>query len=389
MIDELRAALAGQTIWDRGEKSSVRGLHLRVSRNGAKSFYLYYRTREQKQRRFKLGSLGEITLSEARRRAQKLAERVSLGEDPKGEWNEKRGETTVQELFEMAWEGYWSRPRFEKSGWGKEARRLYEKELAPTFGALRLSEVTGVKVRAWHERYEAKPYAGNRALAVFSRMFRFAEEREIRKQHSNPCNLVKDFPERKRKRFASREEIGKIIECIEKHVKTAPAGVAFLYLMIFTGSRPRAIERATWENLKEFEMEGQKYGLLRLDGKSTAKTGQEETVILPPQAMKALSRLPRVEGCTITGIRTPRSLWRVVREEAGCPDLWARDWRRTFATIGNSSGVSMGVIGELLNHRSADTTKIYAKVMEDTRIGSAAAIAQTIENIASLRSTTQ
>lgn len=380
MLDEMKTAAPGTTIWDKGEKASVKGLHLRVAADGKKTFYLYYRTRDtQQQRRPKIGLLGDITLSEARRRAGFIMDQVSIGLDPKGEWDVKRAEMSVQELFEAAWKGYWNAPRFQMSGWGKEANRLYQREIAPTFKSLKLSEVTAVRVRNWHASYAATPYTGNRALSVLARMFRFAEEQEIRKQHSNPCNLVKYFPERKRKRYASKEEIARIFEALEKRAKQRPTAVAFLYLLIFTGSRPRAIERATWEQLKEFEIDGQKYGMLTLEGKATAKTGQEDTVILPPQAMKALNRLPRVEGWTITGINIPSLLWREIRKEAGCEDLWARDWRRTFATVGNSNGMSMSVIGEVLNHRSTQTTKTYAKVLEDKKLETVAAIANQIE----------
>lgn len=381
MLEELRAAEAGQTIYDKGEKTSVTGLHLRVGANGAKAFFLYYRTRAGQQRRPKIGVFGEITLSQARERARKLLDRVAVGEDPKAGWDEKKGEATVQELFELVWKDYWSQDRYQVSGHAKQVKWCFDRHIKPAFGSAKLSEVTPMRVRQWHGGFEST-YNANHALRVLGRMFRFAEEQEIRRQHTNPCALVKQHPERERKRFASVEEIQKIVGLLEQKVQKNPAGVAFLYLLMFTGSRPRAIERATWDQLKEFEMDGKKYGFLTFHGKSSGKTGQEERVVIPPQAMKALSRLPRVEGWTITGIKMPRTLWREIKKEAGCPDLWARDWRRTFATIGMSNGVDIGTIGELLNHRTTETTKIYAKVMDDSKLKAATAIATRIESIA-------
>lgn len=383
MIDELKEAKPGQTVWDRGEKTSVKGLHLRVSRSGAKSFYLYYRTRAGQQRKPKLGMFGEITLSQARERARKLLDRVAIGDDPKAQWEEKRAEMTVHELFEATWNGHWDKPRYHLSGWAKQVKWNYETLILKPFGSSKLSEMTTARVRNWHQGFvDTSIYNGNHALRILSRMFRFAEEQEIRRQNTNPCALVKQFPERERKRYASIEEIQKIVRLLEANATRSPAGVAFLYLLMFTGSRPRAIERATWDQLIEFEKDGQKYGLLTFSGKSSSKTGQDERLMLPPQAMKALNRLPRVEGWTITDIKMPRTLWREIKKAADCPDLWARDWRRTFATVGMSNGVDIGTIGELLNHRSTETTKIYAKVMDGRKLEAAAAIASQIETIA-------
>jgi integrase len=193
--------------------------------------------------------------------------------------------------------------------------------------------------------------------------------------------LVKKFKERSRKRYATTEEIQTIARLLEEEIDVHPAGVAFLYILMFSGSRPRAIERATWDQLKEFEIEGKPYGILTFSGKTTEKTGDEEKVVLPPLAMEAIQRLPRVKGYTITGIKMPRRLWRRVKEKAGCDDLWARDWRRTFATVGMTSGVDIGTIGELLNHRSTETTKIYAKVMEGHKFNAANKIANAMAEL--------
>jgi integrase len=77
----------------------------------------------------------------------------------------------------------------------------------------------------------------------------------------------------------------------------------------------------------------------------------------------------------------PVRLWAKIRKEAGCPDLRARDLRRTFATVGMSAGLKMDQISEILGHRSTQTTKIYAKLNIDSQIESARAIADAIEKV--------
>jgi site-specific recombinase XerD len=46
--------------------------------------------------------------------------------------------------------------------------------------------------------------------------------------------------------------------------------------------------------------------------------------------------------------------------------------RRTFATVALSNGVPIGQVGELLGHASTQTTKIYAKLLEETAHAAAA-----------------
>lgn len=381
MLDEIRSAAPGETLWDKGEKASVKGLHVRVTTDGTKCFYFFYRTKTGQQRKPKLGELGQLTLSEARKLAKAMADRVALGDDPKGGWQEKKAELTVSELFDQCYAKHWDNPRYHLSGWAKQCRWFWDKHLKSEFGHMRLSDVTAVRVRGWHSTYEEKPYNGNRAMEVLSRCFRFAEEQELRPQHTNPCSLVKAHPEKKRKRYATSEEIQKLAAVLERETPNYPAAAAFIYLLIFTGSRPRAIERATWDQLSIFEVNGETHGVLTIFGKSSGKTGQDERVNLPPQAMKAISNLPRVTGGTITGIKMPRHLWRKIRAEVGCKDLWARDWRRTFATVGKSGGTEMGIIGELLNHHTAETTKIYAKVTDEVGVSASTAIANKMSEL--------
>lgn len=374
--EEMKNLAPSGSLWD----AQVKGLHLRASEAGYKAFYLYYRTKTGQQRRPKLGALGDVTLSDARKRARILLDRVAVGEDPKGEWEERKAELTVDELFEHTWQAHWAAERYQTSGWAYEVRRLYETRLQKDFGALGLSEMTPTRIREWHKKGDA-PTSTNRALAVLSKLFHYAEEKEWRPQNSNPCHLVKNHPEKKRRRYATEDEIRRIVPLFDKYAKSSPHGVAFLILLMWTGARPRSIERARWDQLQEFVIDDKDYGILTFFGKSSSKTGQDEKVILPPQAMKAINRLPRIEGETITGIKTPVKLWRKIRVEAGCMDLWARDWRRTFATVGLSDGVDIGTIGGLLNHHSDSTTKVYAKVMDTRKLKAVTQIANRLQAV--------
>jgi site-specific recombinase XerD len=49
--------------------------------------------------------------------------------------------------------------------------------------------------------------------------------------------------------------------------------------------------------------------------------------------------------------------------------------------VGFSAGVPIGAVGELLGHASAQTTKIYAKLMEDPALRAAESIASRMETL--------
>jgi integrase len=380
-VNKIRTATPHQATWDKGSPKSVTGLHLRVKPNGTKSFFLYYRTRSGQQRRPKLGDWGVIGLDEARSRARAILSKVAQGDDPKLAWDTLRAELSIQELYDTCWNEYWNKPRFQASGWAKQVSYNYRNHLKYTFGRLKVSQVSTVKICEWLESFEEKPVAGNRSLEVLSRLMKFAMTKGWCKV--NPCAGVTAFTEQKRKRYATREEIERVSQILNREYAMHPRSVLFIYLLMFTGARPRAIERATWQQLTETTFNGHTFGILTLDGKTTEKTGDQEVIVLPPFVLSLLNDLPKTG--TLTGIKMPSGFWRKVRLEAKCTGLWARDWRRTFATIGLGAGLVIDQIGEALNHKSTQTTKVYAQLSPETRIKVCLAIADQLEALMALK----
>ncbi|MBK7366157.1 MAG: tyrosine-type recombinase/integrase [Nitrosomonas sp.] len=287
---------------------------------------------------------------------------------------------TVNQVFAAAFKQHWSRYSFIKSGWAKEVERLYSKNIAPTFAKKEMGNISAFQIRRWHSKFAENPYTGNRALEVFSRMFSFAQENEWIESNNNPCKLVRAFPERKRKRYASEEELHRVLKLLNEKLPTRPLEATFLLALIYTGARPRALTRLTWGSIKIVNIDGNDFAVAQYDGKNSAASGEEETLVFPPAILSLMRKLPT--SPLVFGIPTPRSLWQTVRKEAGCPDLWARDFRRTFATLGLSNDIGIDVIAEVLNHKSTQTSKIYAKVLDTKRIEAVANIAEHIKKIA-------
>jgi integrase len=211
-------------------------------------------------------------------------------------------------------------------------------------------------------------------MEVLSKLFLFAQEYEVVKYGHNPCRFVKAFPEAKRHRYATISELGAIGMALNEEFKRHPREVLFIRLLALTGARPVSLMRVT---IGQFYRVGC-FASITFHGKSTARTGQLETVVIPVEALSLFDGLRGGKDDLLIGKVDYARVWDRVRRAAGCPDLWVRDFRRTFATIGLSTGVELGVVGELLNHKSAQTTKTYAKLLPGRRQEAANSIAKKV-----------
>jgi integrase len=285
---------------------------------------------------------------------------------------------TIDELFQICWNEHWNINRFTISGHNKEVKSKYNNHIKSVFGLSEYLNITRAQIRDFHRKFNAIPVTGNRVLEILSKLYKFSIDKEFNINGFNPCTGIKHFTERKRRRYASEKEIARIGVILDRMYSDYPVEITFLYCLLFTGARPRSIERATWNEFQELDGG---FGVLTFEGKSTEETGDLESVILSPDIMERIRKLTRRDDDLIFGIPLPGYLWRKIRAEAGCKDLWARDFRRTFATVGMSNHVDMKVIGKLLNHHSPATTDRYALLNDSARLEAVTAISAKLNSI--------
>ena len=101
VVDGAAPRAARYTLFDAGE-GCVKGFGLRVFPSGKKSWIFEYRAgeggRRSAKKRITIGSVGDFTADEARRRADMLRAKTKIGEDPQAEKAENRKAMTVAEL---------------------------------------------------------------------------------------------------------------------------------------------------------------------------------------------------------------------------------------------------------------------------------------------------
>ena len=63
-------------------------------------------------------------------------------------------------------------------------------------------------------------------------------------------------------------------------------------------------------------------------------------------------------------LKDPKRAWNTIRKQAGSPDVHIHDLRHTFASHLVSSGLSLSIVGKLLEHTQASTTQRYAHLAD-------------------------
>ena len=196
-VDALAVSARDVIVWDR----ELAGFGVRVYPSGRKVYVVQSRAGGA-PRRVTLGTHGEITATQARKRAAQVIDRIKRGEEPAAPL--PQAGTTVADLAER----YMSAHVAQNCNAHTAGiyRGSLENHILPALGMMPLSMVERAHVSALHYRLRETPRAANRALAVLSKMFSLAAAWGLVPDGTNPCRAVRKYKERKRERFLSREE---------------------------------------------------------------------------------------------------------------------------------------------------------------------------------------
>ena len=176
-----------------------------------------------------------MELTEARRRARDMLERIRAGGNPADEARRDRTAPTVKDLADeylRQCDPYW-KPS------GRTTVRIYlNSRILPTFGKMPVDRIGPEDVAAWFDAVSReRPGAANRAFEILRAMMFRAKEWGWCERGTNPCLGIAKNPRNNVARFLDADELARIGRVLDEREGEWPETVAAIRLLALTGCR--------------------------------------------------------------------------------------------------------------------------------------------------------
>lgn len=362
---------------ERFEISDGKGLSIRITQNGTKTWIFRY-SFSGIPRRMTLGNYPGITLADARTRHGEAMQELQRGIDPGLKAAQAKAKMKAAPTFEDLLKEFWTMELHAQPS-GAERKRLVEKDALKAWGKRKVFSITrrdavllldAVRKRA--------PVGANRLQGILVRMFNFAAERGIL-EHS-PLTGMKRKKEQARARVLDDEEIKALWNALDLERRDIdiyrPTKLA-LKLILLTGQRPGEVAGMQWDQLANewWTIPEELY-----------KTGEGNRVPILPMASELIEEARLYSGNTpfvfasshsqkgekgerIEGPLTVRAMSNAIRRhraEIGIKEhLTPHDLRRTLRTRLAEVGVSDIVAEKVLGHKLQGVLAIYNRYSYD------------------------
>lgn len=382
-VDRLRPDPTGRDcfLWDAGD-GAIKGFGVRVKPSGVASYIVQYRNKEGRTRRLAIGRVGVLTPEQARKNAGEKLNSVAKGKDPSAERHAVRKAMSVAELCD--WYLKDTSGRVKASTLAMDLSRI-ECHVKPLLGQRTVSALTLSDIERFQSDIAAgktaKPRARNgrtgsttggrgvaaRTVGMLGTILEFARRHSI--INENPARGVRRFPDQKRHRFLSIDEINALGRVMREAEGENLTGIAATRALLLTGCRKMEILSLSWECLDTrahcFRFSDTKSGpQLRPIGAATIEHLEEQ---------------PKKEGCEWVFpasrgeghfVGLPRVLNRLC-SRAELADVTVHTLRHTFAAVAAELGFSELTIAGLLGHSVPGITARYAHIPDSALIAAA------------------
>ncbi len=348
---------------ERYEVWETRGLGLRISPAGVKSWVFMYRFKG-KLRRATLGKYPTVSVGRAHTLHSLALEQIEKGVDPgKVQVQARRTELNAPTVSDLAEQFVEKHSKAKKRSWKVDEKTL-EREILPTWGRRKAKDIRRRDVIELFDSMVRRgtPIAANRAFAIARKMFSWGIERDI--LEVSPFDHVsRPAPENRRDRVLSEKELRRVWKAVEPATAAEPARLA-LAIILATAQRSGEVTGAGW---KEIDLGGKEWTIPA----ERSKNGLPHTLPLSRLALRLFGRA-RMSGEGSAWVFPSQ------REEGGPLDrhaarLWVRrhlekldvepfgphDLRRTAATYMTGAGIPRLTVAKILNHAESGVTAVY------------------------------
>lgn len=335
----------------------TRGFCVGVTSGGIKTFFLYRKINGRPER-ILIGKYSDLSIEQARNKAEKLNGEIADGKNPQDAKRALRAEATFDELFEVYIAEH---SKLQKRTWSEDIDK-YRRHIQKRLGKKKLSAITRPDISNIHGAVTKAGHrtTANRVLALISSVYGWAIKENH--WHSNPAKGIRRNKEHPRARFIQSDEMPRFFAALRDEPNEIVRD--YLLLSLLTGARRSNVLSMRWEDIS-FERSEWFIG--------RTKNDEPQTVCLSPEAVQVLrSRKPAeptgfvFPGTGRTGhFQSPDKAWERVLERAGIKNLRIHDLRRTLGSWQAKAGASLIIIGKSLNHLDQKTTSIYARLDSD------------------------
>ena len=241
---------------------------------------------------------------------------------------------------------------------------MLDRIVLPKLGSKKVGAIGRRDIEAIHVALQDTPYQANRVLALLSKMFSLAAQWQWRTD--NPAKGIKRYDEEKRDRWLSDEELLRLCRVLDEHANQRAGNAVRLQLL--TGARLGEVLKA---ERTDFDLVR---GVWTKPSHHT-KQKRREHVPLSAEAQALVSALLAEQDASSPylfpgdaqgkPLQDIKKFWASVLRKTGIRAYRLHDNRHTYASHLVSSGLSLEIVGRLLGHTQASTTKRYAHLADD------------------------
>jgi integrase len=332
-----------------------RGLGVRVTAGGSKSYLTQY-TIHGRKRRVPLGSCDAVSLARARDAARAIMGRAAQGQDPAAERREAAAHARRQaahEAFTLArliddWESLHLATK--RSSYAQEAVRALRRAFIGHLGlpAADLDRAAVVKILDGMSRKGSAAMAA-RTASYGKAAFGWGVKRGA--LAVNPFTALPVAPTTKRDRVLSDDELAAVWRASE----AAGAFGHIVRMLILTGQRRDEVAGMIWGELSG-DMKTWTIPAAR------AKNGVVHIVPLSPPVQDLVRGIEQCGDLVFLGLRGTFNGWSkskaLLDARSGVTDWRLHDLRRTMATGLQRLGIRLEVTEQVLNHVSGSRAGI-------------------------------
>jgi len=337
--------------------AAQRGLTLRVTDTGSKSFY-FRKTVNYKIERVFLGRFPDMSVEQARDAAAQHLADVGKGISPQSEKHVSNEEPTLGELFENYLEGHARIRCVRVADMEKDFVRYVADWRDRKWSSIKRADVQN---RVNHVRQNNGPAAANHIIILMKAMMSW----NIRNGYiegDNPWLPIKQFKIQSRERFLRPNELANFFAALRKVPDETMRD--YFEISLYTGARKSNVLAMRWEDV-DLDL-----AIWRIP---MTKNKESHLVPLTGPAVEILRRRAasnktgwvfpgRMKDCHLV---EPKRVWYKLVKDAGVEDLRVHDLRRTLASYMAITNHSLPIIARALGHKSTQATQIYSRLTQD------------------------